>query len=224
MNLKKYISDKIKEILGVSNVGIERPPKEGMGDFSIQCAPFRNEELKTPFDVANYIKDNFSDDEHFFSEIKVMGPYLNFYLDYDKLANNVISLIEEKKESYGSNNQGLGENLLIEHTSINPNAEPHMGRCRNSLIGDFVSNLFKFTGYKVERHYFINDLGKKIALLVLGIEKYGLKSDDFSDILDVYVKISKEAKDDSSVEQIAFDYLSKVENGDLDMINVFKVS
>ena len=36
-----------------------------------------------------------------------------------------------------------------------------------------ISELMKkFTGYDVERHYFINDLGKKIALLVIGIEKY----------------------------------------------------
>ena len=97
-----------------------------------------------------------------------------------------------------------------------------MGRCRNSLIGDFLANLFKFVGYEVERHYFINDLGKKIALLVIGVEKYGLKTDSFSDILDVYVKISNEAKTDEALEQKAFDYLELVESGNQEMINKFK--
>ena len=117
---------------------------------------------------------------------------------------------------------GNNEALLIEHTSINPNAEPHIGRCRNSLIGDFMSNLYAFTGYDVERHYFINDLGKKIALLLIGIEKYGLVSDDFSSILDVYVKISKDAKENEDLEKQAFDYLELVENGNEDMIEKFK--
>ncbi|MBO5138893.1 MAG: arginine--tRNA ligase [Bacilli bacterium] len=222
MDIKKYISDKICEMFNVDSVVIERPPKDEMGDFSLQCASLRNEALKSPFDVANYIKENFLDDEKIFNELKVMGPYINFYLNYELLACKVINEVESKLDKYGSNNQGRGEGLLIEHTSINPNAEPHMGRCRNSLIGDFVSNLFKFTGYDVERHYFINDLGKKIALLVLGIEKYGLNGNDFKDILDVYVKISREAKDDLSIEQMAFDYLERVENGDSLMIEKFK--
>lgn len=222
MDIKKYISTKICEMFNVESVVIERPPKEEMGDFSLQCAPLRNEQMKSPFDVANYIKENFEDKENVFSDIKVMGPYINFYINYESLSKTVINDILDKKEKYGSNNQGKDDDLLIEHTSINPNAEPHMGRCRNSLIGDFVSNLFNFTGYNVERHYFINDIGKKIALLVIGIENYGLKDESFSSILDTYVKISNQAKEDETIEQKAFDYLEKVENGNEEMINRFK--
>lgn len=223
MNIKKYINEKIKKILNIENdIVIEIPPKEDMGDFSIQCATLRNEELKTPMEVATFIKDNFKDDEKYFVEIKTMGPYINFYLDYESFSKNVIKDVEDKKETYGSLNQGNGEQLLIEHTSINPNAEPHIGRCRNSLIGDFMSNLYQFTGYDVERHYFINDLGKKIAILVLGIEKYGLKDDDFSSVLDTYVRITNDSKEDETIEQKAFEYLELVENGNEEMINKFK--
>ena len=85
-----------------------------------------------------------------------------------------------------------------------------------------MSNLYSFTGYDVTRHYFVNDLGKKIALLVLGVEKYGLNSNNFNDILDVYVKISKEAKEDETIEKKAFDYLEIVESGNKEMIEKFK--
>ena len=169
MDFKGYINGKVNDILG-HDVIIEIPPKDGMGDYSIQCAAYRTDELKSPFDVANKIKDNFVDDNGYFTDIKVMGPYINFYVDYDKLSNSVISDIESLGNKYGSLNQGKGEGLLIEHTSINPNAEPHIGRCRNSLLGDFMSRLYDFCGYNVERHYYINDLGKKIALLIIGIE------------------------------------------------------
>ena len=50
-----------------------------------------------------------------------------------------------------------------------------------------------------------NDIGKKIALLVIGIETLGLKDDTFASILDVYVKISKLAKEDETIEQKSFD-------------------
>ena len=223
INMKKYIAIKVKEVLtDAKEIIVEIPPKEDMGDYSVPCFELRNKSLKTPNEVANYIKDNFIDSNNYFNNISVIGPYVNFDINYDLLAGEVIKRIEDKKESYGSLNQGKSEELLIEHTSINPNAEPHMGRCRNSLIGDFMSNLYKFLGFNVEKHYFINDLGKKIALLVIGIEKYSLKTDDFSEILDVYVKINKDAQSDDSLKQKAFDYLELVENGDKEMIQKFK--
>ena len=220
--MKDYIASKIKELMEINNdIKVEIPPKDDMGDYSVQCASLRNEKHNNPLEIANYIKDSFKDDKNYFKEIKTIGPYVNFYLDYNVFAKNTILEIESK-EKYGSLNQGNNEELLIEHTSINPNAEPHIGRCRNSLIGDFVSNLYNFTGYKVQRHYFINDLGKKIALLVIGIEKYGLKNDDFSSILDVYVKISDAASKDDNIEKQAFDYLELVESGNKEMIDKFK--
>lgn len=212
--MKNYIKTQLLSILQVNEeqIKIEIPPKDGMGDFSIQCANLRNEKMNHPMEIANFIKDNFVDRNHNFNDIKVMGPYINFYINYEKFNEQVINEIENNK-NYGSMNQGKGEKLLIEHTSINPNAEPHIGRCRNSLIGDFMSNLYDFTGYKTERHYFINDIGKKIALLLIGIEMYGLKDDTFASILDTYVKISALAKVDESIEQKSFDYLKEVEDG-----------
>jgi len=220
--MKEYITKKIKELINFTgNISVEYPPKDEMGDYSVQCASLRNEEYKNPIEIANKIANNFNDDKKYFKEIKTIGPYVNFYLDYNIFTKNIIEKIETSKK-YGSMNQGNNEALLIEHTSINPNAEPHIGRCRNSLIGDFMSNLYEFTGFNVERHYFINDLGKKIALLLIGIEKYGLANDDFSSILDVYVKISNDAKEDEKLEQLAFDYLELVENGNEEMIKKFK--
>ena len=195
--MKKYIIEKILEVINVKEekIKIEIPPKDNMGDYSIQCSNLRNEEYSNPIEIANLIKAKFIDNENNFSDIKVIGPYVNFYINYEK---------------------------FNEHTSINPNAEPHIGRCRNSLIGDFMSNLYTFTGYNVERHYFINDIGLKIALLVIGIENFGLKDNSFSSILDTYVKISNLSKEDEKINQKAFDYLKKVENGNKEMINKFK--
>ncbi len=217
---KDYIIKLVKEIIKDKEIIVETPPKPDMGDYSVPCFSFRDDINKNPLEISKMIKENINDEENIFSKIDVMGPYVNFYLNYDKVSNIIKDIINNKE--YGSLNQGHNDALLIEHTSTNPNAEPHMGRCRNSLIGDFLARLFKFTGYQVERHYFINDLGKKIALLVIGVEKYGLKDDSFKSILDVYVKISSDAKTDTSLEQQAFDYLEKVENGNQEMVDKFK--
>ena len=127
--MKDYITKKVLEIIDVSKeqIKIEIPPKDEMGDYSIQCANLRNNDYSNPIEIANLIKEKFIDDEEVFSDIKVMGPYVNFYLNYEKFSKKIISEIESNSK-YGSLNQGHNEALLIEHTSINPNAEPHIGR------------------------------------------------------------------------------------------------
>ena len=99
--------------------------------------------------------------------MNTIGPYLNFVINKDHLANQTIKNILNAKKTYGALDIGKGDNLLIEHTSINPNASPHIGRARNGIIGDFLARLFRFIGYNVETHYFVNDIGKQISMLML---------------------------------------------------------
>jgi arginyl-tRNA synthetase len=40
---------------------------------------------------------------------------------------------------------------LFEHTSINPNASPHLGRARNALLGDNLVRLLRFQGHAAWR-------------------------------------------------------------------------
>ena len=54
MNIKNYINEKVKQILNEKNdIIIEIPPKENMGDYSIQCASYRTDELKIPIQRIN---------------------------------------------------------------------------------------------------------------------------------------------------------------------------
>jgi hypothetical protein len=85
-----------------------------------------------------------------------------------------------------------GSRVLIEHTSINPNASPHVGRGRNAIIGDTIARLFRFMGHQTEVHYYVNDIGKQIALLVYACR--GRDDLQFNDLLDEYVAISQKAR------------------------------
>ena len=80
--MKNYIKIQLLSILQVSEkqIKIEIPPKDDMGDFSIQCANLRNEKMNNPIEIANFIKNNFNDIDNNFSNIKVIGPYVNFYI------------------------------------------------------------------------------------------------------------------------------------------------
>lgn len=225
INFKEKIKDLVLDSAGdIGEFQVVKPPKEEMGDYSIPCFTLNIEGLKNPNEKAEYLKSKIDMNNELISEVSVIGPYLNFVINKDLLAKETINEILNKKEKYGSSQIGKGKDMLIEHTSINPNASPHIGRTRNSIIGDFLVKLFEFEGYKVEKHYFINDIGKQIAMLVVGVED---KTNDFSnitfdDMLSLYIDINQKAKEDPEVEKKVFEYLNKLENGDKEVIEKFK--
>jgi arginyl-tRNA synthetase len=137
------------------------------------------------------------------------GPYVNVSFARDVFARQFVAEVLAGEATAAKPN---GRKVLIEHTSINPNASPHVGRGRNAIIGDTIARLYRFLGNDTEVHYYVNDIGKQIALLVYACR--GRDDLQFNDLLDEYVAISKRAQDDPAVEQIAFDLLDRFEQGD----------
>ena len=137
------------------------------------------------------------------------GPYVNLSFKRDVFARQFVADVHRGDVTTVP---ATGSRVLIEHTSINPNASPHVGRGRNAIIGDTIARLHRFLGHDTEVHYYVNDIGKQIALLVYACR--GRNDLKFNDLLDEYVAISKKAQEDPAVEQIAFDLLNKFEAGD----------
>lgn len=143
------------------------------------------------------------------AEAVAAGPYVNLSFAKDVFARQFVADILAGDATALKKKSGR---VLIEHTSINPNASPHVGRGRNAIIGDTIARLFRFLGHDTEVHYYVNDIGKQIALLVYACR--GRDDLQFNDLLDEYVAISKKAQEDPAIEQIAFDLLNKFEQGD----------
>jgi arginyl-tRNA synthetase len=144
--------------------------------------------------------------------LEAAGPYLNFRLDRNLFGNAFVADIVSAGERFGSNGSGEGQSLLIEHTSINPNASPHVGRARNAMIGDSLVRLFRFEDYDVRVHYYVNDMGRQIGLLVLMCDD--LESMAFDDVLDAYVQANERADSDPKFAEQGYELLAKMESGD----------
>ncbi|PSQ31930.1 arginine--tRNA ligase [Halobacteriales archaeon SW_6_65_46] len=65
-----------------------------------------------------------------------------------------------------------GDSVVVEHTSANPTGPVHVGRARNPIIGDAVANLLEYAGNDVERHYYVNDAGRQMALFTWAYERF----------------------------------------------------
>lgn len=209
MTPQEEIIKQIKKHTGLKEVNLEIPP-QGLGDYAFPCFSLAKTHKKNPAQIARELADKFKP-TGIIKRVEIKGAYLNFFLDETIIAQDTLKAIFREKDKFGSE-KNKKQNILIEHTSINPNASPHIGRARNAFIGDFIVRLLKFQGYKTETHYFVNDVGKQIAMLVLGSE--GKRNITFGNLLKLYVEINKKIEQDPELEKEVFKLLKKLEQGD----------
>src|ERR687897_360212 len=68
---------------------------------------------------------------------------------------------------------GLNKQIVIEHTSVNPNKALHIGHLRNVIIGDSLYRLFNLTNHKTIVLNYIDDSGVQIADLIVAFKFAG---------------------------------------------------
>jgi len=211
--LEKHIKIKEKEIGEI----LEIPPSLKMGDYAFPCFFLAKKLKQNPNKIALEIKEKIINPPNIES-IQTSGPYINFFINREKMAENIIKKIIKQKENFGKENLGQGQKALVEHTSINPNASPHVGRARNAIIGDSIVRILNFLNFKTEVHYYVNDVSKQIAMLVLA------KADNlkFESMLKKYVDISAKVKKSKKLEKQVFELLLKFEKGDKKIKDKFK--
>lgn len=210
--IKRLIRKEVKD-----DILLERPNSE-FGDYAFPCFELAKKLKKSPYeiakDLANKIKLN-----KYIEKIEVKGAYLNFFVNKDLLVNETIERVLKEKDEYGSSKTGKNKNALVEHTSINPNASPHVGRARNALIGDSIVRILRFQKYNVKSHYFVNDVGKQIAILVYGSKN---KKVSFDKLLGIYAETNKRIEKNKEIEKEIFSLLNRLEKGDAKIVKLFR--
>jgi arginyl-tRNA synthetase len=156
----------------------------------------------------------------YIGEVSAAGPYINFRASRYYLDGTVAAVLE-KKEKFGCGTPK--DKILLEHTSANPNGPLHVGHIRNSIIGDTLARILRRAGYDVEVQYYVNDMGRQIAVVSWACERFELDLSRKSDsaIADVYIKANVELdKNPEYVKEIDA-LMEKVEAGDNGTIESF---
>jgi len=206
--LAKELKGKIKK----EDISLELPPNAEMGDYSFPCFRLAGVMKKNPAEIAKTLEKNIKAENNI-AKIEAKGPYMNFFVDKNAF---IKKLLAEITPEFGMAKDN--EKILVEHTSINPNASPHVGRTRNSIIADSIVRILRFRGNKVETHYYVNDVSKQIAMLALVFKS----SDKFEDMLDNYIKVSKKVSENTEMEKKVFELLEKFEKRDRKTVELFK--
>ena len=152
----------------LGEIKLEIPPSPDMGDLAFACFPLAKIMKKPPQEIARELS-MIIERGKWVREVKVEGGYINFFVNEKKLVKETIKLIRTLDERYGSFEKKK-EKVIIEHTSANPNGPLHVGRARNPIIGDTLVRLYRFYGYNVDAQFYVDDLGKQVAILAWGLK------------------------------------------------------
>jgi len=168
------VAGKLKELLVkidrefAENIKLEIPPSPDKGDLSFACFPLAKILKKPPQEISAEIARAVEKGE-WIDRVEACGGYVNFFINVEKLCAETVRLIREMDEKYGSF-ESRKEKVIIEHTSANPNGPLHVGRARNPIIGDTLVRVYRFYGYSVKSQFYVDDLGKQVAILAWGLK------------------------------------------------------
>lgn len=139
------------------------------------------------------------------------GGYINVWIKRSYMLREVIESIE-KKGIYPDVFQEA-DRVSVEHTSANPTGPLHIGRARNSIIGDSVYRILTRYGYRTTRQYFVNDSGKQMISLYTAYIRYGGPI-TIDNLLENYQRIYREMETDPSIEKEIERNIERYENAD----------
>ena len=133
------------------------------GDLSLPCFPFAKQLGKAPPAIAEAIAQALAPHEAI-GQVNAVAGYLNIKANPVWLARTILASPEAHGHPFGQC-QPTGRKILIEHTSANPNGPFHVGRARNAILGDSLVRLHRLYGNEVRAEYYVDDMGKQVAVL-----------------------------------------------------------
>ena len=195
---------------------IEMPPQENMGDFSFPCFQLAKTLRKNPALIATELAEKLEDED--FTEIKNVGPYVNFFLDRAKFENQVINTIIDKKENFGRSDMGKDKTVVLDFSSVNIAKPFHIGHIRSTVIGDAIRNIHEFLGYNTVASNYIGDYGTQFGTMIAAYKLWGdddkLNENPIQELLNLYVRYNSEASENEEMMDVAREEFKKLEEGE----------
>ena len=132
-------------------------------DLSLPCFQFAKKLGMAPPAIAELLCEKIGEHEAI-QEVKALNGFLNITASPSWLAQQLLS------GGVGQRSNDERREVLIEHTSANPNGPFHVGRARNAILGDTLVRLHRLWGDKVTAEYYVDDMGKQVAVLAWALE------------------------------------------------------
>jgi arginyl-tRNA synthetase len=215
----------------------ERPKNAEHGDFATNAALQLAKRVgRKPREVAEAIVAALPQND-VVAHAAVAGPgFINFKMSAESRFG-VVGQVLRAGEGFGRGGAGDGRRIMVEFVSANPTGPLHVGHGRQAALGDAISTLLEWQGWRVTREFYYNDAGNQIANLALSVQarvkqargetvempQDGYLGDYIRDIARDYVAAhfgDAAGEDLEAIRRFAVDYLRREQDLDLNAFGV----
>lgn len=204
---------------------LEIPPENVDADFALPCFKFAKALKKSPNLIAQEIVSSLPK-INFISDVKIDGAYINFNLDREIFAHEIIFEVLERKNAFLKSDIGQGKNIILDYSSPNIAKPFHVGHLRSTVIGNALYNIFSCLGYNCVGVNHLGDWGTQFGKLITAYKNWGSEDDvknyGISELMRLYVKFHDEAKKSSDLNDAARNWFMKMQNGDSEALRLWK--
>lgn len=167
LRLIERLRDVLRELYGIEGAAIvvEQPPRVELGEYAFPL-PFElaRKLRKPPRKIAEEIVGALREVAGFYRFEVAGAGYINARLDRAAAARELLNHCDLPRPA-----PSHPAEILVEHTSINPNKAAHIGHLRNAILGDTFVRLLHAGGHTVDVQNYIDNTGVQVADIVVGL-------------------------------------------------------
>ncbi|MFO7969450.1 MAG: arginine--tRNA ligase [Candidatus Izemoplasmatales bacterium] len=216
-NLKTEIETKLQNHYSEKiNLVVETPKNSELGDISIPVFSIVKVVRRPLLEVVEIVREMIESSKYKdnFSEIKKISGFINIKLNRIKVSQAVINEFSIN-QNYGNSNIGNGKTVVIDYSSPNIAKPFSVGHLRSTVIGHAIGNILEKLSYKVVRINHLGDFGTQFGKIIYAYLNFGdkekVKKNPIDELVKLYVKFHKIAKDNPEIEEKAREIFKELE-------------
>jgi len=159
----------------------------------------------------------------YFPRIENKGGYLNLYFDSGVFSARVIDSVIH------AGNFGQGEDkdqtLMVEFSNLNTHKAFHVGHLRSTILGDVVSRILDFAGYKVVRVNYYGDMGLHVIKWLWNYQKFHLGESPPEDATqwmgEIYAEASRRLEENPELESEIRDLYARWDRQEPELVELW---
>ena len=156
--------------------------------------------------------------ESLIGSVTAAGPFLNFTMHAERLAEAVLHEVVEAGEHYGQQADGAGKTVVVDYSAPNIAKRMHVGHIRSTIIGQALVNIYRGLGYRVAGDNHLGDWGKQFGVVLASIAREGRPElageAALAELEAMYTRYASAMKDDPALDEEAQRWSLALEQGD----------
>ena len=231
--IKKEIWDVLQNGLDCSDFTFEQmhikiPPAYIDADLSFAVFDLAKIIKENPQKLAQKIVQFFGKQDNLIwikTAFSING-YINFRLQKAYVYKTVLSNIIELDEKFGESDFHKNKVVLLDYSSPNIAKPIGVNNLRSTIIGQTLSNIYRFTGYSVVRINHLGDWGMQIAELIYAYKHWASEklfdNNPIKALRQLYARFHHEANKISEIKRKTQKIFRSLENKDSELIALWK--